>query len=343
MPSRFQRTIVGLTAATLFAGVASAVPARASDLSIRFAWYMPPKTATADQGEAIAKNIADMSNGSIDVSTYPSGSLAKESTMAQALANNTANMGIMAMHWWSSMEPSLEWDTIPFLADDAGQLLDALHGKLGDDINKIFNKHGVQIVGWGYYGYAESYVNTKHPIKTPDDLDGLRMRSEGSLSAEFLKAKGASPVAVDSSEVYTALQRGTLDGAVSGLSSIVSRKWYEVGHNITAIHYVPLVYPVQVNLGWWQGLTDEQRDIISKAVAKTEKPNVDAIEKEFKDDIELAKKAGDDVYVPTEDDLAKWKDATLDMALKSYYAKAGDTGKSLVADVQSAMGGKATQ
>ncbi|MEX6505879.1 TRAP transporter substrate-binding protein DctP [Jiella sp. M17.18] len=162
-------------------------------------------------------------------------------------------------------------------------------------------------------------------------------------AAEFLKAQGASPVAVDSSEVYTALQRGTLDGAVSGLSSIVSRKWYEVGKNITAIHYVPLVYPVQVNLNWWKGLTDQQRDIIKKAVAKTEQPNVAAIEKEFKDDIALAKKSGDEVYVPTKDDLAKWKAATQQKALQSYYAQADDTGKSLVSDVQSSMGDKASQ
>jgi TRAP-type C4-dicarboxylate transport system substrate-binding protein len=220
--------------------------AHASDLTVRLAWYMPPHTATDMQGVAIAKQIKALSHGKITVQTYPSGSLLKESNMAQGLANNTANMGIMAMHWWAKYEPALEWDTIPFLADDAGTLLKALHGKLGQDVNAHMMKHGVKIVGWGFYGYAESYVNTKHTIKTPSDLKGLKMRSEGKLSAKFLAAQGATPVAVDSSEVYTALQRGSLDGAVSGLSSIVSRKWFEVGHYITAIHYVPLIYPVQV-------------------------------------------------------------------------------------------------
>ncbi len=191
------KTIAGLAGALLLSGASFAGSAQAEDLSVRLAWYMPPHTATADQGEAIAKNIEKESGGKISIKSYPSGSLAKESTMAQALANNTANMGIMAMHWWSSQEPSLEWDTIPFLANDAGKLLTALHGKLGEDINKILNKHNVQIIGWGFYGYAESYVNTKHPIKVPADLDGLKMRSEGSLNADFLKKQGAIPVAVD--------------------------------------------------------------------------------------------------------------------------------------------------
>lgn len=341
MPSLLSRATTALAGAAFIAGMAFAGPASAADLTIRFAWYMPPHTATADQGLKIAKNIEKESGGKIKVETYPSGSLAKESTMAQALQNNTANMGVMAMHWWSSQEPALEWDTIPFLVDDAGQLLDVLHGQLGQDINKIFEKHGVKIIGWGFYGYAESYINTKHTIKVPADLKGLKMRSEGSLNGDFLKNQGAIPVAVDSSEVYTALQRGTLDGAASGMSSIVSRKWYEVGKYITPIHYVPLVYPVQVNLKWWNGLTDAQRDAISKAATESEKGNVQAIEDEFKSDIETAKKQGDEIYNPTKDDLAKWKDATYQAAVKTYLSQAGDTGKQLIDDVNKAMGNDA--
>lgn len=339
MKNRSRSRFTGAVSAVVLAWAASfMLPASAQDLSIRFAWYMPPHTATALQGNTIAKNIEKMSNGKITVQTYPSGSLLKESTMAQGISNDTVNMGIMAMHWWANQEPALEWDTIPFLADDAGKLLKVLHGPLGQDINKILNKHNVEIIGWGFYGYAKSYVNTKHPIKVPDDLNGLKMRSEGKLSALFLKQQGATPVAVDSSEVYTALQRGTLNGAVSGLSSIVSRKWYEVGKYITAIHYVPLVYPLQANLQWWQGLTQQQRDTITKAISAAEQANVKEIEKEFKRDIQLAGKAGDKVYQPSAAELKQWKEATLPLAKKNYLAQAGDQGQKLLDDITKALG-----
>jgi TRAP-type C4-dicarboxylate transport system substrate-binding protein len=315
-----------------------AVPAKAQDLTLRFAWYMPPDTATANQGNAIAKEIESLSKGTIHVQTYPSGSLLKESNISEGVANNTANMGIFAMHWWSKQEPSLEWDTIPFLIDDAGALLKALHGKLGDDVNKILNKHGIQIVGWGFYGYAKCYINTKHPIKVPGDLKGLHMRSEGKLSALFLKSQGATPVAVDSSEVYTAMQRGVLDGGVSGLSSIVSRKWFEVGKYVTAIHYVPLVYPVQANVQWWKSLTRGQRDIISRAIAKTEGSAVANIENEFTKDIKIAEKNGDQVYRPTPAELRKWKATAGAMGRKHYLAETGEPGKQFIADVKMALG-----
>ncbi len=330
--------IIGLIGAALLLGAGAIAPATAQTLTIRFAWYMPPHTATANQGEAIAKNIEKLSKGSIKVETYPSGSLLKESTMAQGIANNTVNMGIMAIHWWSNQEPALEFDTIPFLMMDAGKVLPALHGQVGKDINTILNKHNVEVAGWGFYGYAESYVNTKHPIKVPSDLKGLKMRSEGKLNAIFLKSQGAIPVAVDSAEVYTALQRGTLDGAVSGLSSIVARKWYEVGKYITAIHYVPLIYPVQVNAKWWHGLTDEQRSVISKAIAQTEKTNVAEIEKLFNEEIDTAKKRGDEIYRPSEADLKTWKAATESMAKKDYLKQAGATGQKLLDDLEKAQG-----
>ena len=335
--SLFARLFVIAGAALMVWGV-GAVPASAQDLSIRFAWYMPPDTATADQGITLAKQIETLSHGKIHVVTYPSGSLLKESNIAEGITNNTASMGIFAMHWWSKIEPSLEWDTIPFLIDDAGTLLKALHGKLGEDVNKTLNKHGVQIVGWGFYGYAKSYINTKHPIKLPADLKDLRMRSEGKLSALFLKAQGATPVAVDSSEVYTALQRGSLDGGVSGLSSIVSRKWFEVGKYITAIHYVPLVYPIQANLKWWQGLTQEQRDIISKAASVSENLSVAAIEKEFKDDIDIARKNGNQIYQLSPAELQQWKATAGSLAEKNYVAQAGEQGKQILEDVKAAVG-----
>jgi TRAP-type C4-dicarboxylate transport system substrate-binding protein len=330
--------IINLFGTALLFAVCAAAPASAQKLTIRFAWYMPPHTATADQGNAIAANIEKLSKGDIKVETYPSGSLLKESTMGQGIANNTVNMGIMAIHWWSSQEPALEFDTIPFLLSDVDKLLPVLHGKVGDDINAILNKHNVEVAGWGFYGYAESYVNIKHAIKLPADIKGLKLRSEGKLNAQFLKAEGAIPVAVDSAEVYTALQRGTLDGAVSGLSSVVSRKWYEVGKYITAIHYVPLIYPVQVNAKWWHGLTAEQRSTISKAIEETEKDNVAAIEKQFNDDIETAKKHGNDVYRPSAADLKQWKAATEGTAKTIYLKQAGAAGQKIVDDLTKALG-----
>ncbi|WP_423823034.1 TRAP transporter substrate-binding protein DctP [Salinisphaera sp. SPP-AMP-43] len=319
-----------LVAASAFLGMHNA---SAADLTLRLAWYMPPNTAVADQGQEIADKIESMSQGDIKVQTFPSGSLLKESNIGQGVANNTANMVISGMHWWSNQAPALQWDTIPFLVDDASELLDKLHGPLGQDINQQLNRFGTQVIGWSFYGYALSYINNQHPVKRPSDLKGLKMRSEGKLSSIFLKSQGATPVSMDSSEVYTAIQRGTLDGGVSGLSSIVSRKWYEVGQYVTAIHYAPLVYPVQVNRQWWMGLKPSQRKMIQKAVASTESDAVAEIEQEFKKDIALMKKNGNQVYRPSDAELQTWQKATQAQARKNYLKDAGGQGQKILHDI----------
>jgi len=89
------------------------------------------------------------------------------------------------------------------------------------------------------------------------------------------------------------------------------------------IHYVPLIYPAQVNLKWWKGLTQAQRDIISKAAVSTEGQAVANIEKEFKDDIAIAKKNGNEVYQPTKEELQQWRDTAGALARKDYLADAG--------------------
>ena len=182
--SNFIHLLIIFCAALMLLGIL-APAAMAKKLTVRFAWYMPPNTATDKQGTTVAKEIESLSHGQIQVQTYPSGSLLKASNIAQGLTNNTANMGIFAMHWWSTQEPSLEWDTIPFLIDDAGALLKALHGKLGEDVNKTLNKHGVQIVGWGFYGCAKSHVNTKTPYQAAGGSEG---------SAHALGGRAFSPV-----------------------------------------------------------------------------------------------------------------------------------------------------
>lgn len=308
--------------------------ASAKTLTIRLAWYMPPGTATAKQGNEIAKNIEQMSNGTMQVKTYPSGSLLSESTMAEGIQNDTVNMGILGMHWWSNVEPALDWDTVPFLESDAGTLLKALNGPLGDEVKALLEKHGVTVAGWGFYGYAISYVNTKRAITVPSDLKGLKLRSDGQLNASLIKQEGGTPVAMDSGEVYTALQRGTLDGGASGMSSIISRKWYEVGKYITAIHYCPLVYPVQVNLKWWNGLTQEQRNIITKASEKAAEDNVANIENEFTKDIQTARSHGNQVYVPTGAELTPWKQATA-FEQQLYLNQAGSIGQKILDTIKS--------
>ncbi|MCC7080470.1 MAG: TRAP transporter substrate-binding protein DctP [Burkholderiales bacterium] len=328
--------VLGAAALVTVAAAWSSTHAVAAEptLTIKMAWYIPPGTAVDKQGNAIAKKIEEMSHGSIKVLTYPGGSLLKETNMARGLQDNVVQMGILGVHWWANQEPSTSFDNIPFLARNSENLLDALHGKVGEDIKAILGKHGVTVAGWGFYGYTGAYINVKHPVIHPEDFNGLRMRSNGPLPAAFLKHFGAVPTTIDSSEVYTALQRGTLEGAASGMSTFVSRKWIEVGKYITALKSTISVYPTQVNAAWWNGLKPEQRKIIADAVASTERDNAKAIEDEWQNDVQIARSRGLKVFVPQGDALKEWESKS--HFLQAEYLKtAGEQGQKILRDIAS--------
>jgi C4-dicarboxylate-binding protein DctP len=112
-------------------------------------------------------------------------------------------------------------------------------------------------------------VNT--PLKTLDDFSGKKIRSWGKQISLILYAWGASPVIMSSSEVYMALQRGTIEGAVSGMSSFRSRKWFEVAKNIFLIDgLIPSIFELNANKDFWDALPADQKRVLAKAALKAE-------------------------------------------------------------------------
>jgi TRAP-type C4-dicarboxylate transport system substrate-binding protein len=311
------------------------MPALAADLDVRFSWYLPNTSSTGKEGFNVAKRIEKLSKGDINVKTYPSGSLLQQYETAEGVQNNTVNLAILGMHWWGGKVPALEWDTVPFLANDVDALMEAFHGPLGEYINKLLEPHGVKFVGWSLYGYAFDYINTKHPVKIPKDFNGLRMRSQGTLSSLFLKQQGATTVGMDSGEVYTSLQRGAIDGAGSGVSDFVSRKWQEVANHVTAIKYVPIVYPIIANLNWWNGLTGEQRSIITQAMRDAEADNLKDIDDEYTNAVAAMKENGNEVYEPKGEEIEVWKKGYSPL-LDEYLRMSGEEGKHIIELLQEA-------
>ncbi len=80
----------------------------------------------------------------------------------------------------------------------------------------LFQKKSVKTVFWMDYGYIQ-FFNNKRPLTKPDDFKGLKMRTFSKGDADTLRALGAAPTVMSSSEMYMALQRGTVDGATTGM------------------------------------------------------------------------------------------------------------------------------
>lgn len=145
--------------------------------------------------------------------------------------------------------------------------------------------------------YAPNYaVITVDPVTEVADHQGLKIRASGSTVAVVLEALGASPVVMSSSDVYMAMERKTIDGGASGLTTFVSRKWFEVGKNVSIFQWGPVPYVIAANLDWWNSLAPEQQTSIEKAARIAEAYPVEAGLASIDSDIQQLKDSGCTVY-----------------------------------------------
>jgi len=165
---------------------------------------------------------------------------------------------------WSGMVPAADVFEMPFIYKDLTSIKKFIDAGAGDLLDKEFQKRAVKTLFWVDYGYIQ-FFNNKRPLTKPEDFKGLTMRSFSSGDADTLKALGAAPTVMSSAEMYMALQRGTVDGATTGMPAAVSRKVHEVQKFMTEANYTTAQFVVQANLKWWEKLPQDQRDAILKA------------------------------------------------------------------------------
>lgn len=166
---------------------------------------------------------------------------------------------------WSSIQPKAIVPAMPWLLPTYEDVDKHMSGDGGAAIKEALGESGVVCIGVGEGGYRQ-VVNTKHPIKTPDDMTGLKMRIPGSqLHVSLLKYLGADPITMSQSEVYTSLQQGAIDATENTLDLLLSQKTLEVVDNLTMWNYSydPLYLTVSRKL--WDSLNDEEKQIFTEA------------------------------------------------------------------------------
>ena len=160
--------------------------------------------------EALAKNITQMSNGRLDVKVYAAGELVPALEVFDAVSRGTAEMGHSTAYYWKGKAPAVQFfSSIPYgmTAQEFNAWLEYGGGlQLWEEVYAPFNiipmvagNTGAQMGGW-----------FNKEINSLDDFQGLKMRMPG-LGGEVLKKVGAVTVNLPGSEIFTALQTGTID------------------------------------------------------------------------------------------------------------------------------------
>jgi len=167
--------------------------------------------------------------GAVEVQIFPSEQLGTEEQCAQMIKLGTLDVNINGTGGLAGFVPSIELYNLPFIFRDFQHMYRVLDGSIGQKISKDIetNLDGI------FLGYLNSGVrnawNSKRPIRTPEDLKGLKIRVMNSpIFVETWNTLGAQATPMAFGELYSALQQKVVDGAECDLVDILVEKFYEV-------------------------------------------------------------------------------------------------------------------
>lgn len=199
-------------------------------------------TSGADQGiDALtAKHFESLveaaSGGKIQVEVYPNSQLAggdMSKLIELLVAGGNYDIVVGSGSVLGNVDEKFLTHTIPFLFNSYDEAASYLDGTGGEYYKKLMEEKNLVYLGAEYNGLRQLTTKDK-VIKKPEDLKGLRIRvPSGEVYMKTLTDMGADPVAMNWSEVFTALQQGTLDGHENGYQTIASANIQEVQKNIT--------------------------------------------------------------------------------------------------------------
>lgn len=298
------------------------------EATIRLAYNLPQDHHIAKGIEQFAKDVTEKSGGAIKVQVYPAGQLLSDKDMNQSILSGGVEMGVNSSTLWASTVPAMGIFDVPYVFTNYEAAGQAINGEFGEKLRTAMEEKGAKVLMFADYGFAQ-FANNKRPLKFPADFEGLKIRSIGEIPSELIKAYGASPVFMGGGEVYMALQRGTVDGATSGTTAMVQRKYDEVAKYLTINNYAYLEFILAVNKGFWDKLPEKSQQLITETAKETE----DWIRSQAKVEDEstakqLAEK-GMEVYTVPAEELPVWKEAAKPV-WDSFAKNSGDLGKELL-------------
>lgn len=210
----------------------------------------------------------ELGDDGVEIEFFDSGTLGDEIVHLQQV--RTGQLDVIPVGSDAvQLDPKFAVFDIPFLFSNRDQVAAVLDGEIGEMLDKSFQeKAGLKIIGFGEIGFRHISNNVR-PVKTPEDLQGLKLRTPGSKTRVLaFKTLGASPVSMNIGEVYLALQQGVLDGQENPLGNIRKWSWHEVQKYISLSSHVYTPIALVMNLNRFNSLTDEQREAVLRAGQK---------------------------------------------------------------------------
>lgn len=326
-----RRSLVGALAA---AAVIRPYAARAAEVTIRYAGTLPATHHNGVGQVRFAERVKALTNGAVEVQVFPAGQLYGARDIPTAVVSGGVDMGYNLTSVWST-DPLSEITDVPFLFANAAHAAKVWgpDGALFKGLATQTERRRMKLINTMFFGSLFDFGNNQRLIRAPADLRGMKIRAYGRLSAEGLRALGASPVVMSPGEMYLGIQRGTVDGVITGVTSLESRRIWEVIRYATITGAAFGVHAVNMSLTTWNRLSQAHKDAVLQAGDEVFRWSVQESVERDQASTQFVKDKGIETLVLSPEDKLRWGEAFA-RAVVAWEGRASDEEKRLLAQVK---------
>ena len=274
--------------------------------------------------EKMAAELEEASGGRIIIEHYPASQLGAEREILEGVTLGTIDCAVISSGVVANFSNAIYITSTPYLIDSYEVGWEVYDGEFGQSLGAQTE----QEAGWKWLGWGDNslriFSNSKHEIQTPADMAGLKIRTqENDLHMQIVNDLGASATPVNFSELYTALQQGTVDGQENGIALTYSMGFNEVVKYMTYYPHIYDPYIVVMSTACWNKLPADLQELMAEYGAK-----YCQYEREFnlqneEEYMQLMIDDGLQVYYPTDEQKQMFVDATAGVEA-SVREKVGD-------------------
>ncbi|MCB1440168.1 MAG: TRAP transporter substrate-binding protein [Nitratireductor sp.] len=304
--NKLSKTLLGALAAGMLA-----TSALAADTTLKLGHLANEDNPWHKASVKFGDELKRLTDGRIEVEVYPNESLGKEIDLINGMQLGTVDMTITgeSLQNWAPMAALL---AVPYGYKSIEHMDEVASGEIGDKIKQqIIEK--VQIRPIAYFARGPRDLTSNRPIKSPDDLNGLKMRVPNvPLFVDVWKALGANPGPMAFSEVFTSLQNGTIEAQENPLALIRSANFNEVQKYVNLTDHVRSWIYLTIAESTWNKLSEADQNAVMEAAKTAQAYERELFNASMKDDREyLESKGMTFVEVDGAAFQAKAKDAVL--------------------------------
>ena len=284
---------------------------------------------TIDEGDfrdrltrKFAAEVEKQTGGQLKFEIYPASSLMKPVPQWKALSTGALDMSLYPLAYAGGEFPEANLTLMPALITSYEQGMRWKEAPIGKELTRLVEEKNVKIITWIWQ--AGGIAAKGKAVVNPDDAKGMKVRG-GSREVDLMtRAAGAAVTNVPSNEIYSAMQSGVLDAAVTSSTSLISFRLHETSQFLTSgrNHTFWFMFePLLMSKRLFDSLTPAQQKIVMDVGASLEKFGMEAAKADDQRVVEVYTKAGDKVVDMDAAAFAKWREVARASAWKDFEEK----------------------